>query len=102
MPTLRQFKELVEYCSYEWTILNGIIGGKFTGPNGNSIFLPAVGYRFSHGLEDEGEGGAYWSGMLSPYINCNACHMVFFRNIAGWDHCFDRYYGHSIRPVAVP
>ena len=77
MPTLEQIKELLDCCIFEWTALNGVNGGKFTGPNGNSIFLPAAGYRFSNDMEEVGEGGAYWSGALSPYSNCNACHLEF-------------------------
>ena len=39
--------------------LNGVIGGKFTGPNGNSIFLPAAGYHSYDNFSGYGEVGIY-------------------------------------------
>ena len=45
MPTLEQIKELLSFCSREWTQVNGVDGIAVTGPNGNSIFLPASGLR---------------------------------------------------------
>ena len=32
-----------------------------TGPNGNTMFLPAAGYRYDVSLYDVGSGGIYWS-----------------------------------------
>ena len=47
MPTYDDFEELFDNCDYEWTTLNGVDGMKFTSKtNGNSIFLPAAGYRW--------------------------------------------------------
>ncbi|MBQ1487125.1 MAG: hypothetical protein IIZ44_11780 [Muribaculaceae bacterium] len=43
MPTTEQEKELYENCSSSWTTLNGVNGRLFTGPNGNTMFLPAAG-----------------------------------------------------------
>ena len=45
MPTLGEIKELIDRCTWEWTSVNGVSGQKVTGPKGNSIFLPAVGFR---------------------------------------------------------
>ena len=42
MPTAEEQQELLENCSWEWTTLNGVGGMQVTGPNGNSIFLPAT------------------------------------------------------------
>ena len=44
-PTFEQIKELMDLCNHEWTEFNGINGLRVKGPNGNSIFLPAAGYR---------------------------------------------------------
>lgn len=63
MPTHQQLKELIEFCTYEWDTINGVNGGKFTGPNGNSIFLPAGGLGTHDGsFMSRGEWGFYWSG----------------------------------------
>ena len=60
-PTLAQINELVEECSYEWTKLNGVIGGKFKGTNGGTIFLPAAGLLWDWGGFEVGKAGYYWS-----------------------------------------
>ena len=50
MPTSDQLKELKANCRYEWTTLNGVSGGKLTGPNGNSIFIPSTGTSITDGV----------------------------------------------------
>ncbi len=42
MPTKDEMTELIKNCSWEWTQINSVNGYKVTGPNGNSIFLPAA------------------------------------------------------------
>lgn len=41
MPTKDEVVELVEECSWEYVATEGRNGYRVTGPNGNSIFLPA-------------------------------------------------------------
>lgn len=58
LPTKEQFKELKDNCKWEWE--NG--GYRITGPNGNSIYLPAEGFRACDGnLLENGKNGSYWS-----------------------------------------
>ncbi len=58
LPTKEQFEELENKCQWTWTG-NGY---KVTGPNGNSISLPAAGYRNCNGsVFYVGSGGIYWS-----------------------------------------
>lgn len=66
MPTEDECIELIDKCQWEWTTYNGIQGMRVTGPNGNSIFLPASGWRKSDYIRDFGTGGDYWS--ASPFI----------------------------------
>ena len=40
-PTMDQFQELIDNCSWEWTELDGRAGMKVTGAGGASIFLPS-------------------------------------------------------------
>ena len=61
MPSSEQIEELIKNCSFEIMIVNNIKGGKFTGPNGNSIFLPATGYYSESEIYDKGETGYYWT-----------------------------------------
>ena len=60
-PTWDQIVELVISCSYTWTTQNGVNGGKFTGPNGGTIFLPAAGFVWNGELRKVGSVGRYWS-----------------------------------------
>lgn len=43
MPTMQEFRELVNNCSFEPTTSGGVSGLKVTGPSGGSMFLPATG-----------------------------------------------------------
>ena len=43
MPTKEELQELIDSCQWERVTLNSVIGNKITGPNGNSIFIPAAG-----------------------------------------------------------
>lgn len=64
-PTKEQWKELLEYTIHRWTTQNGINGCLITGVNGNTLFLPAVGYKFNESLVYGGEKGWYWSSTLT-------------------------------------
>ena len=58
LPTKEQIEELVTYCKWEWQDS----GYKVTGPNGNFIILPALGYRNCNGdVSIVGSFGFYWS-----------------------------------------
>lgn len=45
MPTHDECNELIENCTWKWTMQNSVKGYRVTGPNGKSIFLPATGYH---------------------------------------------------------
>lgn len=58
LPTKEQFEELKNECQWSW-LGNGY---KVTGPNGNSIVLPAAGGRnCDGGVLRVGSYGGYWS-----------------------------------------
>jgi len=61
LPTKKQFQELKDSCQCKWNEKKG--GYEIIGPNGNSIFLPALGYRYENynKIYDGGSGGYYWS-----------------------------------------
>ncbi len=71
LPNQFQWEELKRYC--KWTFEEGDraekTGFRVTGPNGNSIFLPAAGEIVAYGngfvVGDAGRLGYYWS---SAYI----------------------------------
>ena len=96
-PTKEQIEELDSNCNYEWTTQNGVTGGKFKGPNGGTIFLPAAGNRWSGDLYHVGSRGYYWSSTPDslPY---NAYNLYFSTGNAHWD-IIGRDLGQSVRPV---
>ena len=98
MPTLDEIKELCNNCTWQWTTYNGVNGQLVTGPNGNSIFLPAAGYRDGTDLDSRGSYGLYWSATLLEYGSSIAFNLYFYDGYHYWLYYY-RYYGHSVRPV---
>lgn len=103
MPTTAEQRELCKRCSWEWTSQGGVNGYVVTGPNGNSIFLPAAGYRGDSGLNNAGSYGYYWSSSLYKYDSDSdsdfAYYLYLFSIKNDWDYYGYRYYGQSVRPV---
>ncbi len=99
MPTISDLVELQNQCSLKWTIQNGVNGRLVTGPNGNSIFLPAAGRRYGTSLYLVGEYGNYWSS--SPYgsVTQRAYSLLFDSSYFGWS-LDSRLNGLSVRPVS--
>lgn len=64
MPTKREVEELVTQCVWTEVRDSERSGYLVTGPNGNSIFLPAAGTRWGKTLHDKGLEGHYWTGTL--------------------------------------
>lgn len=60
MPTQEQFKELINYCKYSRYEMNGQIGFKFIGKNGEWIFLPAAGFKSEDSILHKSEC-YYWT-----------------------------------------
>ena len=98
MPTKAEQDELRNNCTWDWTTQNGVNGYKVTGPNGNSIFLPAAGYMYEGTLYNAGSNGYYWSSSL--YTDFPKCaYTVYFHSFnVGWNYD-GRGYGLSVRPV---
>lgn len=98
MPTRDEYDELLNNCTLEWDVQNGVGGKKVTGPNGNFIFMPITGYQYgtSHYMEDF---GYYWTSTpVDSYENLSFDFFFDMENnlSIGWD---DRCYGQYIRPV---
>ena len=65
MPTKDQFQELIDKCKWEFTGT----GYRVIGPNGNSIFLPAAGYRYGNQWVGNGNAGYYATGQILGSYN---------------------------------
>ena len=98
MPTKAEQDELRNNCTWDWTTQNGVNGYKVTGPNGNSIFLPAAGYVLEGTLVDAGSYGYYWSSSLYTGNPLYAYYVYFNSGYVDW-YGSDRYNGQSVRPV---
>ena len=72
MPTKAQQDELRETCTWVSTTRNGVNGQLVTGSNGNSIFLPAAGFRWYETLNDSVVWGSYWSSTLQSEFSSGA------------------------------
>ena len=96
LPTDTELEELTYKCTWTWTTQNSISGCKVTGPNGNSIFLPAAGYRYGASLYHDGDDGDYWSSTSYDY---GAYGLNFD---GGYEYLYsaNRYSGLTVRPVS--
>lgn len=70
MPTEKELVELKNKCKWQQQEVNGVVGFRITGPNGNSIFLPAAGNKASK-VTEMNRSGYYWSGD-SYYVGKNS------------------------------
>ena len=112
MPTWAEMNELVNNCSSEWTVQNGVNGKLFTGPSGNTVFFPAAGEysEYANGrLVNVGDFGFYWTNTLATVPSLAAPHRscaLYFQSSfiyeldvhVGFD---ERCNGLSVRPVCV-
>lgn len=103
MPTKAEWEELLQKATYTYTTQNDVMGIKFTGRNGKSLFFPYAGYRWNRVLwsayADRGEGvGNYWSASVSVYSHHAWC---FTFDMGNFQHMvdYDRPHGMSVRPV---
>ena len=98
MPTDSENDELCKKCKWVWTSKNGHNGYNVTGPNGNSIFLPAAGWRNGTSSSGVGELGYYWSSTLSSSGSYYARGLYFGSSSHGTSGRYRRI-GLSVRPV---
>ena len=107
MPTIAEWQELIDNCSWEWqkkgnTTFGGVAGYKVTskkeGYTGKYIFLPAAGFRDGADLIIAGSVGDYWSRSLYTNGSSNA-RFLFFDSGGERTSYANRYNGISVRAV---
>ena len=110
IPTYDEFEELINNCQWVWLTKNGVKGYNIEGPNGNSIFLPAAGYRSGTSFNDVKEG-YYWTS--TPYEKkydwsefgfdyVEYVYNAYEFDFESWGFGFEdeyRSFGNSVRPV---
>ena len=93
LPTKEQYAELKDKCRWTWTGNDY----KVVGPNGNSIVLPAAGFRHCSGtVYYVCSDGSYWSS--TPNGSDNAWNLYFYSGEVYMGYR-NRCYGHSVRLV---
>ena len=102
MPTNYQLRELGQMCTWEKMSRNGVSGFQLTGPNGNSLFLPAAD-MYDYSFPDQGFSAAYWSGMLDTDNPDGAYYMyAASTNYGNYSHINWRASGCPVRAVRMP
>lgn len=102
-PTIEDFRELMEHCTWKWCIWGDYHGCRVIGPNGNSIFLHAGG---TAGVNRECQD-YYWTSSLNEPEDNYAYYCTFYEDKEGENaasRCYDdveeRHLAFYIRPVA--
>ena len=99
MPTRAEWAALCEQCTWDEINVNGVIGYQVTADNGNSIFIPAAGFREGTEVDEVQIYGNYWS---STIHNDYAAKNVLFTSIVVYtdnNYYINRYFGQSVRLV---
>ena len=99
MPTYDEMSELVDNCTWTWTTKNDVNGYLVTGSNGNSIFLPAAGYRDGTLLNVAGSDSYYWSSTPYSSRTYSAYYLGFLGSGRHFVSSYYRCNGHTVRPV---
>ena len=97
MPTKMEFDELLSNCRWQWTGR----GYKVTGPSGNFIFLPALGYCVSSFPSEEYVQGYYWT--KTPLSETSRQrHFLYIDSKSNAVSCDNCHFGMQIRAVYSP
>jgi uncharacterized protein (TIGR02145 family) len=108
VPTFEEIQKLFDSdkVSSEWDTKNGINGKRFTDIiSGNSIFLPAVGFRDIFGSlnnNSAGSSGSYWSSSAyDEAVAYTVAYYLYFNiHTEDWWGAGISSFGFSVRPVA--
>ncbi|MBQ2574419.1 MAG: hypothetical protein II575_09370, partial [Bacteroidales bacterium] len=101
MPTYDEVIELRDYCEHVFTTQNGVAGTLVTGPNNQSIFIPAAAGRYYNNLILSEGTGSYWSSSLDTDDPTKAQGLSLGSDGFG-TITSPRYFGLPIRPVYAP
>ena len=98
MPTKAEWQELYNHTICTRTTQNGVNGRLFTASNGNSLFVPAAGFRNGSSLSLAGSYGSYRSSSLFTSTPYNEW-FFFFNSTDYYMYMGNRSYGFTVRPV---
>jgi hypothetical protein len=98
MPTDAELQELGTLTK-EIVTRNGTSGFLVTGTNGNQIFIPCGGYKYSGGISDYNAKAYYWSSSIYNLDKANSCTFGIVSNQIVYD---EKKLHMLIRPVYDP
>ena len=101
MPSQEQIEELIANCTWEWSQLNGMSGLLVTGPNGNTMFLPAAGYRLQSTVYNAGTQCNYWLNSIQEVAPLNAW-KIYATSSTFEINGSSRAIGYTVRAVRAP
>lgn len=105
MPTLAEFKELIEKCNITFTTISDTQGYLVTGPSGKSIFLCFTGRKNGTDIEALDYFGEYWLNTLwnepSYTGQPKYAYWIDFSNTSFKYYWGERYIGRAIRAVCT-
>ena len=104
MPTKKEMEELIAYCTWEWTTVNGVYGAKVyskaDGFEDQYIFLPASGSMDGNEPLERGNNVQFWTSSLNgaSAYNCEMFKVDDTKDIP-LNMFSNRCLGMTIRPV---
>ena len=104
LPPIEDWEELFKKCKRTWD--KDRKGYLLTGPNGNSLFLPAEGNKSGDEVNRVGSHGYYWSSTIyetTIYNKVISARDVYFSNIyIETQYGNNRHLGVSVRLAREP
>lgn len=98
MPSLKQFDELTNECTYRWGSYKGKMGMEITGPNGATLFFPATGIKWWNERYHLRTTGGFWTSTANRSVTSPCC-FGFDENKMGTNLIAGVWDGQTIRPV---
>lgn len=100
LPTQKDFQELINNTTREWTTINDVKGCKFTSKvnSYNYIFIPAAGGVGNGSFYNQGASGILWSSDLNADNLSNAYYFYFDSSDCNV-YNFNRNRAYPIRPI---
>lgn len=104
MPSYDELEELRTKCEWTYTTMNNTAGFSITGPNGNSIFIPAAGALGRGEISERGDNAFIWSGVNKNgkyYASCLHVHSKTYQSNPIFMSYTGKEVGMTIRAVAT-
>lgn len=102
IPSNYDWQELIDKCEWRFVKINGVVGARVVGPNGNSIFLPCDG-NITGEANDIPDWGFYWSRDLnrSDCMRAITCLIKPYSKESSIDEKTFRCWGQHVRAVYI-